>query len=61
MTMRSFAFLEGKTEKFHSDKYNYHRSPMQTEKSKPEGKRILPETTCLPRVGISRSSSETDD
>ena len=42
---------------------------MQTEKSQPEGKRIMQETrfTKLPalsidlRVGISRSASETDD
>ena len=41
---------------------------MQTEKSQPEGKRIMPETrfTEFPalsidaRVGISRSASETD-
>ena len=46
----------------------YHRSPMQTEKSHPEGKRIMPETRFTtfpafsvgPRVGISRSASETD-
>ena len=45
-----------------------HRSPMQTEKSQPEGKRIMPETrvTEFPefsvdqRVGVSRSASETD-
>ena len=42
---------------------------MQTEKSQPEGKRILPETRFTefpafsvdPRVGISRSASHTDD
>ena len=47
----------------------YHQSPMQTEKSQPEGKRIMPETrftefTVLsvdPRVKISQSASETDD
>ena len=47
----------------------YHRPLMQTEKSKPEGKRILPETrvtefpalSVYPRVGISRSASEADD
>ena len=47
----------------------YHRSQMQTEKSQPEGKRIIPETMFTefealsvdPRVGISRSASETDD
>ena len=41
---------------------------MQTEKSEPEGKRIMPETRFTefpalsvdPRVGISWSSSETD-
>ena len=46
----------------------YHRSPMQTEKSHPQGKQIMPETrfTELPalsvdlRVGISRSTSETN-
>ena len=46
----------------------YHRSLMQTEKSQPEGKRIMPETRFIefpalsvdPRVGISRSASETD-
>ena len=46
----------------------YDRSPMQTEKSQPEDKRIMLETrfTKFPalsvdlRVGISRSSSETD-
>ena len=46
-----------------------HRSLMQTEKSQPEGKRIMPETRFTsfpalsvdPRVGISRSASETDD
>ena len=47
----------------------YHRSPMQTEKSQPEGKRIMPETSFTefsalsvdPRVGISRSALKTDD
>ena len=42
---------------------------MQTEKSKPSGQRIMPETKWTsfpalpvrPRVGISRSASETDD
>ena len=42
---------------------------MQTEKSLPEGKRIMPESRFTefpafsvdPRVGISRSASETDD
>ena len=46
----------------------YHRSPMQTEKSQPEGKRIMPETmftefptsSVEPRVGISRFASETE-
>ena len=46
----------------------YHWSLMQTEKSKPEGKRIMPETKFTefpalsvdPRVWISRSASETD-
>ena len=46
-----------------------HRYPMQTEKSQPEGTRIMPETRVQeflalsvdPRVGISRSASETDD
>ena len=41
---------------------------MQTEKSQPEGKRIMPETRFTefpalsvdPRVGISQSASETD-
>ena len=52
------------------DKINriYHRSPMQTEKSQPEGKRLMPETrfTEFPalsvdsRVGISHSASETN-
>ena len=45
-----------------------HRSPMQTEKSQLEGTRIMPETRFTefpelsvdPRVGISRSASETD-
>ena len=47
----------------------YHRSPMQTEKFQPEGKRMMPETRFTsfpalsvdPRVGISRSASKTDD
>ena len=47
----------------------YHRSPIQTEKFKPEGKRIMPETrftefpasSVNPRVGISWPASETDD
>ena len=47
----------------------YHWSPMQTEKSQPLGKRIMPETrftefTALsidPRDGICRSALETDD
>ena len=47
----------------------YHWSPMQSEKSKPEGKLIILETRFTkfpalsidPRVGISRSASETDD
>ena len=47
----------------------YHRSPIRTEKSHPEGKRIMPETrfTKFPAfsveysVGISRSALETDD
>ena len=47
----------------------YHQFPMQTEKSQPEpGERIMPETRFTkfpalsvdPRVGISRSVSETD-
>ena len=45
----------------------YHQSPMQTEKSQPEGKQIIPETRFTefpalsvdPRVGVSRSASET--
>ena len=45
-----------------------HRSPIQTETFQPEGKRIMPEMTFTefpalsvdPRVGISRSASETD-
>ena len=44
------------------------RCPMQTEKSQPEGKRIMPETRFTefpafsvdPRVGTSQSASETD-
>ena len=47
----------------------YHRSSMQTEKSQPEGKWIMPETRFTefpalsvdPRVGIFWSTSETDD
>ena len=47
----------------------YHRSSMQTEKSQPMGKRITleksftkyPVLSVDPRVGISRSASETDD
>ena len=47
----------------------YHRFPMKTEKSQPEGKRIMPETRFTDfralsvdsRVGISWSASETDD
>ena len=46
----------------------YNRSPIQTEKSQPEGKCIMPETrfTEFPalsvdqRVGVSRFASETD-
>ena len=46
-----------------------HRSPMQTEKSQPEGKQIMPETRFIsflvlsvdPTVGISRSASESDN
>ena len=46
----------------------YHRPLMQVEKSQPEGKWIMLETkftkfpalTVDPRVGISRSASETD-
>ena len=46
----------------------YHRSLVQTEKSQPEGKLIMPETRFTefpalsfdPMVGISRSTSETD-
>ena len=46
----------------------YRWSPMQTEKSQPKGKRIMPETRFTefsalsvdPRVGISCSASETD-
>ena len=46
----------------------YHRSLMQTEKSQPEGERIMPErrfTEFLalsvdPRVGISLTASEID-
>ena len=47
----------------------YLWSPMETEKSQPEGKRIMPKTRFTefpalpvdPRVGISPSASETDD
>ena len=47
----------------------YHWSLMQTEKSQPEGKQIMPEMRFTevpalsidPRGGISRSASETDD
>ena len=47
----------------------YLRSLMQTEKSEPEGKQIMPETRFAefpafsvdPRVKISESASETDD
>ena len=47
----------------------YHRSLMQTKKSQPEGIQIMLETRfteipafCVdPRVGISRSASETND
>ena len=47
----------------------YHRSLMQTEKSKPESKGIMPETRFTeflalsvdPRVWVSRSASEMDD
>ena len=43
----------------------YHRSLMQTEKSQPEDKWIMPETKFTDRfrlrVGISQSASETDD
>ena len=46
----------------------YHRSLMQTEKSQPESKRIMPETRFTefpalsvgPRVGISWTASETN-
>ena len=46
----------------------HHRSPMQIEQFQPEGKRIMPESRFTefsalsvdPRVGISRSASETD-
>ena len=47
----------------------YHRSPMQTEKSQPDCKRMMPETRFTEfsslsvglRVWIFRSASETDD
>ena len=46
----------------------YHGPPIQTEKSQPEGKRIMPETRFTefpvlsigPRVGISQSAPETN-
>ena len=46
----------------------YHQPPMQTEKSQPEGKRIMPERrfsefpalSVDPRDGISWYASETD-
>ena len=46
-----------------------HWSPMQREKSQPEGKQMMPETRFTVflalsvdlTVGISRSASETDD
>ena len=46
-----------------------HWSLMQTEKTQPEAKRVIPETSFTelpalsvdPRVGLSRSSSKTDD
>ena len=46
----------------------YYQSPMQIEQSRPEGKRIMPETRFTelpalsfdPKVGISRSASETN-
>ena len=36
---------------------NYHRSSMQTEKSQPEGKRIMPETrfTSFPALSVDPS------
>ena len=47
----------------------YHRSAMLTDKSQAEGKWIMPETRFTefpalsvgPRIGLSRSASETDD
>ena len=47
----------------------FHWSPMQTEKSQPEGKGIMPETRFTeflalsndPKAGISRSASKIDD
>ena len=47
----------------------YHRCPMQTEKSLPKGKRIMPKTRFTefsalsvdPRMGISLSASTIDD
>ena len=49
--------------------FHRHRSPIQTEKSLSEGKRMMPETrfsefpalSVDSRVGISLSASETDD
>ena len=38
----------------------YHRSPMQTEKSQPEGTQIMPETRFTEGWELSRSASETD-
>ena len=46
----------------------YHRSPMQTKKFQPEGKRIMPEKSLIefpalsvdPKVGISRSALDVD-
>ena len=48
---------------------SYHQSQMLTEKSQPKGKRIMLETRFAsfpalsdnPRVGVSRSASETDE
>ena len=63
-------FTKSSSEAKHLLKKNriYLWSPMQTEKSQPEGKRIMPETrfTKFPalsidqRVGISLSASEID-
>ena len=55
------------TQKFQNNRI-HHRSLMQTEKSQLEGLGIIPETRVTefpalsvdPRVGISRSASETD-